>query len=94
MITDHQAKYYAHCLTREGGEGPERIHHSLFSASVDLNPHQIEAALFALLSPFTKGYFFADEVGFGQPKLVFAIIENHNSRGAGNLPPFKEVFGS
>ena len=41
MITDYQAKYYAHCLTREGGDGPERLQQSLLSASVDLNPHQI-----------------------------------------------------
>ena len=25
-------------------------------------------------------------------RIVFAIIENHNSRGAGNLPPFRDVF--
>ena len=24
MITDYQAKYFVHCLVREGGEGPER----------------------------------------------------------------------
>lgn len=66
MITDHQAKYYAHCLTREGGEGPERLQQSLLSASVDLNPHQIEAALFALHSPLSKGCILADEVGLGK----------------------------
>ena len=66
MITDHQAKYYAHCLTREGGEGPERLQQSLLSAAVDLNPHQIEAALFALHSPLSKGCILADEVGLGK----------------------------
>lgn len=39
---------------------------SLFDASVDLNPHQIEAALFALQSPLSKGAVFADEVGLGK----------------------------
>lgn len=66
MITDHQAKYYAYCLTREGGDGPERLQQSLLSASVDLNPHQIEAALFALHSPLSKGCILADEVGLGK----------------------------
>lgn len=66
MITDYQAKYYAHCLTREGGDGPERLQQSLLSASVDLNPHQIEAALFALHSPLSKGCILADEVGLGK----------------------------
>lgn len=39
---------------------------SLFDASVDLNPHQIEAALFALQSPLSKGVILADEVGLGK----------------------------
>ena len=39
---------------------------SLFDAAVDLNPHQIEAALFALESPLSKGVILADEVGLGK----------------------------
>ena len=39
---------------------------SLFDATVDLNPHQIEAALFALHSPLSKGVILADEVGLGK----------------------------
>jgi superfamily II DNA/RNA helicase len=39
---------------------------ALFDASVDLNPHQIEAALFALESPLSKGVILADEVGLGK----------------------------
>jgi len=39
---------------------------SLFDAAVDLNPHQIEAALFALHSPLAKGSLLADEVGLGK----------------------------
>lgn len=39
---------------------------SLFDASVDLNPHQIEAAMFALNSPLSKGAILADEVGLGK----------------------------
>jgi superfamily II DNA/RNA helicase len=39
---------------------------SLFDATVDLNPHQIEAALFALHSPISKGVILADEVGLGK----------------------------
>lgn len=66
MITDYQAKYYAHNLTREGGEGPERLQQSLLSATIALNPHQIEAALFALHSPLSKGCILADEVGLGK----------------------------
>jgi len=34
--------------------------------AVDLDPHQIEAALFALQSPLSKGVILADEVGLGK----------------------------
>ena len=66
-ITSFHAKYYAHELTqRHGPNGIERLSQSLFDASVDLNPHQIEAALFALKSPLSKGVLLADEVGLGK----------------------------
>jgi SNF2 family DNA or RNA helicase len=44
----------------------ERLSRSLFDSKVDLNPHQIEAALFALRSPLSKGVLLADEVGLGK----------------------------
>ena len=66
MITPYHAKYYAHELTRQGGAGVERLSRSLFDACVDLNPHQIEAALFAVRSPLSKGVLLADEVGLGK----------------------------
>ena len=36
------------------------------SAQVDLNPHQVDAALFAFKSPLSKGALLADEVGLGK----------------------------
>jgi len=66
MSTPYHARYFAHELTRQGGDGVERLSRSLFDACVDLNPHQIEAALFALRSPLTKGVLLADEVGLGK----------------------------
>jgi len=66
MTTPYHAKYFAHELTRQGGEGIERLSRSLFDACVDLNPHQIEAALFAIRSPVSKGALLADEVGLGK----------------------------
>jgi superfamily II DNA/RNA helicase len=66
-FTDYHAKYYAYELTRQAsGENVDRLSTSLFDASVDLNPHQIEAALFALRSPLSKGVVLADEVGLGK----------------------------
>lgn len=67
MLTDYHAKYFAHDLTRQASrEGLERLSMALFDANVDLNPHQIEAALFALRSPLSKGVLLADEVGLGK----------------------------
>lgn len=44
----------------------DRLGRALFDACVDLNPHQIEAALFALSSPLSKGVLLADEVSLGK----------------------------
>jgi len=71
-LTSHQAKYFAHDLTRRASHGMDRLSMALFDAAVDLNPHQIEAALFALQSPLSKGVILADEVGLG--KTIEAAI--------------------
>jgi SNF2 family DNA or RNA helicase len=66
-ITAHHAKYYAYDLTRQAPPGAaDQLSMSLFDASVDLNPHQIEAAMFALQSPLSEGVVLADEVGLGK----------------------------
>lgn len=66
-ITDYHAKYYAWDLTRRRRGGDlDRISQSLFDAAVDLNPHQIDAAVFALQNPLSKGVLLADEVGLGK----------------------------
>ena len=65
-LTPHHARYYAHDLTRKAASGMDRLSMSLFDAAVDLNPHQIEAALFALSSPLSQGVILADEVGLGK----------------------------
>jgi ERCC4-related helicase len=66
MLTPYHAKYFAHDLTRRAVSGMDRLSMSLFDAAVDLNPHQIEAALFTLQSPLSKGVILADEVGLGK----------------------------
>lgn len=67
MTTNYHAKYYAHELTKiSNKKGIDRISMSLFDSSVDLNPHQVEAAIFAFRSPLSKGVILADEVGLGK----------------------------
>ena len=65
-ITPHQAKYFAHEVLCHSNQGVERISQGLFNAKVDLNPHQIDAALFALKNPLAHGVLLADEVGLGK----------------------------
>ena len=67
MITSFHAKYYAMLLNQQNNDGNlESISQSLLSSTVDINPHQIEAALFAFGSPLSKGVVLADEVGLGK----------------------------
>lgn len=66
QLTPYHAKYIAHLLTLRSTEGVQRLAQSLFDAAVDLNPHQIEAAVFALDNPLAEGVVPADEVGLGK----------------------------
>lgn len=66
-ITRVQATYFAHeLLRRRPSDDLDRLTASLQDAQVDLNPHQIDAALFAFQSPLSKGVILADEVGLGK----------------------------
>lgn len=67
MITKYHAKYFAYELTKRcASDSLEKLSSTLSNAQVDLNPHQIEAALFAFRSPLSKGALLADEVGLGK----------------------------
>lgn len=67
VVTDFHSKYYAHLLTkRVAWEDPDKLGQSLLNATVDLNPHQIDAVLFAFRSPLSRGALLADEVGLGK----------------------------
>ncbi len=66
-VSEYHAKYFAYELTRQTpSDSLEKLSASLSNAQVDLNPHQIEAALFAFKSPLSKGAILADEVGLGK----------------------------
>jgi SNF2 family DNA or RNA helicase len=66
-LTPHHAKYFAHELTkRSSSESIDSLTSALADAQVALNPHQIEASLFAFRSPLSRGAVLADEVGLGK----------------------------
>ncbi|MDX9750369.1 MAG: SNF2-related protein, partial [Flavobacteriales bacterium] len=66
-LTPYHAKYFAHELTRRWpSDSVEKFSAALVDARVELNPHQVEAALFAFRSPLSRGAILADEVGLGK----------------------------
>jgi ERCC4-related helicase len=68
-----QGAFFAHKITLEG-LGEDTFAQSLSTARVDMNPHQVDAALFALSSPLAKGALLADEVGLGKTIEAALVI--------------------
>ena len=71
--TPFHSQYLAHRITLEGVDD-EAFTKSLSTARVDMNPHQVDAALFALKSPFSKGVILGDEVGLGKTIEACLVI--------------------
>lgn len=66
-LTDFHSAYFAHELTKRcSSDSFVMFARALVDAHIDLNPHQIKAALFAFRSPLSPGAVLADEVGFGK----------------------------
>jgi superfamily II DNA or RNA helicase len=66
-LTEFHSKYLAHALTRRcPSDSVDKLAGAVAGAQVDLNPHQVDAALFAFRSPLSKGALLADEVGLGK----------------------------
>lgn len=75
QITPYHTKYFAFELTkRSSSDSIQKLASSLLDAQVDLNPHQVEAALFAFHSPLSKGAILADEVGLGKTIEAALVI--------------------
>jgi adenine-specific DNA-methyltransferase len=73
LTTDYHARVWAWDLTKLSSAPTfENLAGSIMGARVDLNPHQIDAALAALKSPLSRGILLADEVGLG--KTIEAAI--------------------
>jgi adenine-specific DNA-methyltransferase len=67
MSTDYHARWHAQQLRlQRAHEGVDGLARSVGEARVDLNPHQIDAAIFALKAPVARGVMLADEVGLGK----------------------------
>src|SRR6478735_972634 len=77
-LTDYQAKYFAYELTRRAAPNSlDKLTSAVAGAQVDLNPHQVDAALFAFKSPLSKGALLADEVGLGKTIEAGLVLSQH-----------------
>lgn len=66
-LVPHQSQYIAWLLSRQAPKDTvESLASTLVDSQVDLNPHQVDAALFACRNPLSKGVILADEVGLGK----------------------------
>jgi len=73
----------AEALTARGGAGASGLAPALARSSVDLNPHQIEAAAFALAALPTGGAVLADEVGLGKTVEAGLVLAQLAADGKG-----------
>ena len=81
-LTPYHAKYIAHELTRRcASDSIEKLTAVLSDAQVDLNPYQIEAALFAFRNPLSHGAILADEVGPGKTIEAGLLISQSWAEG-------------
>ena len=77
-ITAYQSKYYAHELLRSySNDHVGKLAGLLFDAQVEPKPHQIDAALFALQTPYLPGVILADEVGLGKTIEAGIVITQY-----------------
>ncbi len=65
--TLHQSRYFAEqILLQQPQSSIDGLVSAMSGVKVDLNPHQVDAALFAIKSPLGTGALLADEVGLGK----------------------------
>lgn len=78
LLTPHQSQYFAWLLTRRAASNSvDSLASTLVDSQVDLNPHQVEAALFACQNPLSRGVILADEVGLGKTIEAGLVISQH-----------------
>lgn len=82
-LTRFHQRVAAEALTARSGSGASRLAPALAHSAVDLNPHQIEAAAFALASLPTGGCVLADEVGLGKTVEAGLVLAQLAAEGKG-----------
>jgi SNF2 family DNA or RNA helicase len=77
-LNEYQSKFYGYELERNyASDHVGRLAGLLFDAQVEPKPHQIDAALFALQTPYLPGVILADEVGLGKTIEAGIVITQY-----------------
>ncbi len=84
-LTRFHQRVSAEALTARSGSGASRLAPALAQSAVDLNPHQIEAAAFALSALPTGGAVLADEVGLGKTVEAGLVLAQLAAEGRGRI---------
>src|SRR5512140_2091723 len=85
QLTRFHQRIAAEALTARGGGGASRLAPALAHSAVDLNPHQIEAAAFALSALPTGGAILADEVGLGKTVEAGLVLSQLAAEGRNRI---------
>jgi len=84
-LTRFHQRLLAEELALRGGRATDRLASALSEAKVDLNPHQVEAAAFALESLSRGGCMLADEVGLGKTIEAGIVLAQLIAEGKGRV---------
>ena len=86
ISTVSQAKYLAHRLTKESKFGEiEKLIPVYLKSGIEIYPHQIAAAYFAVSNPFSKGFILCDEVGLGKAIEAMLVIAQYYYSGRNKI---------
>jgi len=76
--TPHQTRYFAEqIMLKRPQSSIDGLASAMSGVKVDLNPHQVDAALFAMKSPLSNGALLADEVGLGKTIEAGLVLAQH-----------------
>ena len=86
ISTESQAKYLACRLTRQSRFGEmEKLIPVYLKSGIEVYPHQIAAAYFAVSNPFSKGFILCDEVGLGKAIEAMLVIAQYYYSGRNKI---------
>lgn len=76
--TDSQARYLAYKLSHDSKYGSvDKLIPIYLKSGIDIYPHQVAAAYFAVANPLSRGYILCDEVGLGKATEAMLVISQY-----------------